>query len=142
MENDYSILLRSLDEVLDDADQKALGAALEAQPALRQEQARLLALREQLCQYTAEFTPQFADRVMDRLQSEQHKTHIIAPTLGITDLLTQWFPRVAAAAAIFIAMVVINTYWQEGKLSLDTLAGINYLDDIENDDTAAFYFVN
>lgn len=60
----------------------------------------------------------------------------------VLTIMLLWFPKIAAAAAIIIGIIAIN--YQEGKLSFDTLAGLNYIDSLADDenDQATFYLSN
>jgi hypothetical protein len=148
MNNTYfqNLLLRSFEQSLSDAEQLQLEQALQNNPDWQAQYAQYKATRQQLQGYKPNFAPQFADRVMANWQLNGTTKHHDEPPQNdhVLTIMLLWFPKIAAAAAIIIGIIAINTYQQEGKLSFDTLAGLNYIDSLADDenDQATFYLSN
>ena len=101
------LLYRSLEEKLEPAEQRRLDEALAESRALREERARVLAIRESLAAGAAQtFKPFFVRRVMNRLAEEVGEKRGAETFL---ESLSYVFRRVAFAGALaVIALAVFN----------------------------------
>ncbi|MEN0005502.1 MAG: hypothetical protein AAF798_15230 [Bacteroidota bacterium] len=113
------LLLKSLDLPLSAEEQTALDQALEASAALREDQAKLLAMRQLLAKAQLEASPSFADRVMDTIKLRQRPT--------FTASIIRLYPKVAAACILLLLAGMLGIYLSEGNLSVDALVGVQEL---------------
>jgi hypothetical protein len=116
-EDQYELLLRSLEEELSQADQGKLAAALEQSAELRRERKALLRLRAQLRDLSAPPDPAFADRLQLRL--ERSATPVIH--------LQRYAYSILAACLVLLLGVCLSLYGMEGGLSTEILVGIQDL---------------
>lgn len=115
-----ALLLRSFDETLRAEEQLLLDEALQTQPKLVAEQQQIVSLREYLGKQTFTFEPHFADRVTNQIYQKTTNA-----SLSIDIVLMRYFPRLALAGIVTIAVLMAQAYKEAGNLSLDTLSG-NY----------------
>ena len=113
--NANTLLYESFDRQLSSEEQAFLQQALAQDPALREEQAQLLLLREGMAQLQASPKIGFADTVMAKINEQQSG--------GVIRHLAQLFPRVAAAAIVVATLTLLSIYWNSGSLDSDSLIG-------------------
>ncbi|MBX2874529.1 MAG: hypothetical protein KTR30_20575 [Saprospiraceae bacterium] len=111
------LLIRSMDTELTKGDALELEQALLNSEALRGEKARLIALREQLEDWTAPEDPTFAERVLTQLGKQAEE--------DLSAVIIRLFPRVAAACVLILGVALGTIYVTEGSLMLDTIIGVN-----------------
>ena len=116
----HTLLLRSFDETLSAEEQLLLDEALQTQPELAAEQQQISSLRNLLGKQIFTFEPQFANRVTNQIYQKASNT-----SLSIDIVLMRYFPRLALAGMVTIAVLMAQAYKEAGNLSLDTLSG-NY----------------
>lgn len=124
----YQLLLRSFDAELSTAEQTQLQTALEQDAQLRAEQQYLQQLRQQLGRQQFQFGADFADQVLQKIANTTR-------AYQTTDYMAQLFPPIAISTAAAILLLVGFAYYQEGNISLNTLAGI-----ILDDETILMYY--
>lgn len=124
----YQLLLRSFDVELSTAEQTQLQTALEQDAQLRAEQQYLQQLRQQLGRQQFQFGVDFADQVLQKIANTTR-------AYQTTDYMAQLFPPIAISTAAAILLLVGFAYYQEGNISLNTLAGI-----ILDDETILMYY--
>ena len=117
----YQLLLRSFDAELSTTEQIQLQKALEQDAQLRAEQQYLQQLRHQLGQQQFQFGADFTDHVLQKIANNTRIYQTV-------DYIAQLFPPIAIGAAATILLLIGFAYYQEGNISLQTLAGIT-LDD-------------
>lgn len=115
-EEQYELLLKSMDQSLAAAEKKQLENALANSEALRKEQQALLNLRRVLSAKTISPTP--ADFSQGILQSIQRPKVV---------QLNNWMPQIAAACLILLCTTLISIYAMEGTLSTEALLGVQDL---------------
>ncbi len=118
MEKIKEILLKSFDAKLTPQEQKLLDEALQNSAELRQEKRELEQMRNLLTGQEASFESGFADRVMDRLQTEK-------VTSSKTIEMYSIFKRVAMVGIAAIIALLITIYYIDGSLTLDAVLGIS-----------------
>lgn len=118
MEKIKEILLKSFDAELTPQEQKLLDEALQNSAELRQEKRELEQMRNLLTGQEASFESGFADRVMDRLQTEK-------VTSSKTIEMYSIFKRVAMVGIAAIIALLITIYYIDGSLTLDAVLGIS-----------------
>lgn len=121
------LLTRSFDESLTDKEQVQLDTLLSKSAEWREAHHELQYLRQQWREHEASyrFSPFFADKVLRRI-AEQPSMTVNEP--GISDLLIRYFPRVAVAGLAAMLFLVLQLYRVERTWSLDTIAGIQTLE--------------
>ena len=112
-----NLLIRSMDMELAKADALALEQALSDSEALRDEKVRLIAMREQLEDWTAPEDPNFAERVLTNLGKQVEE--------DLSAVIIRLFPRVAAACVLILGVALGVIYVTEGSLMMDTIIGVN-----------------
>ena len=118
----YTLLLRSLDESLSPEEEQQLAEALEKFPDLQKEKTELEEMRRMLQGQELRFSPFFASRLMNRLQSRGQKVR--------ESWLTQMsfaFHRVSIPAFAVAGLLLLTTFLVEQSLSLDVLIGTSEL---------------
>ena len=116
----HTLLLRSFDETLSAEEQLLLDEALQTQPELAAEQQQISSLRNLLGKQIFIFEPHFADQVTNQIYQKTTNA-----SLSIDIVLMRYFPRLALAGMVTIAVLMAQAYKEAGNLSLDTLSG-NY----------------
>lgn len=134
MENDINqLLIRSLEESLDEKDQIRLDRALEQSEQLRNEHAELLAMRELIQNQEFQFSPFFSGKVLQKVFHKEAKI----PELG--NALVFAFNRIAIPVLALIVVLLINTYASHESLSIDAISGVS---ELSVDDVVADFFVS
>lgn len=133
------LLTRSFDESLTDKEQVQLDTLLSKSAEWRETYNELQCLRQKWREHGASyrFSPSFADKVLRRIAAQTGAVN----EPGISDLLIQYFPRVAMAGLAAMLFLALQLYRAEGTWSLDTLAGIQTLhqEDWNDDGDYLFY---
>lgn len=115
-EEQYELLLKSLDQTLPAPEQKQLDQALAQSETLRQAQTQLGALRGLMEQHSISPTPSgFSQSILQRIQQPK----VIQ--------LNSWMPQIAAACLILLCTALISIYTMEGTLSTEALLGVQDL---------------
>lgn len=122
METDklLDLLIKSLDSDLSDEDQKKLEKALADLEILREEKKRLLRMRKLLVDQDLQFSENFSQRVMSRINQEKRSR--IVEFNFIRDL-NRIFLRVAISGVAAIIILLLSIYLTAGSFSLDSLSG-------------------
>ena len=116
-----SLLYRSFDDTLTEAEQRCLNEALKTSAALREEKERLSAMRGDVASLAAtSFAPGFTERVMRRLDAEPAQTNGGERFFAA---LIYLFRRVAIAAAVAIVALVVFNLQGGDSLSLESAFG-------------------
>jgi hypothetical protein len=114
------LLNESFDRDLSPQERAHLNSALQASPGLREEQKRLLKVRNLLAAHEAGFKTGFSDFVMAGVSEEKRSLKlrgIAAPFNRIA------LPLLAAAAVLLLFTLLTN-----GSLSIDAVMGIDQLE--------------
>jgi anti-sigma factor RsiW len=118
MEAHNELLKRSFDEELTAEEQLVLNEALANSEALRNEKESLKKMRELIASSSASFSKDFADKVVDRIESEQvdHSSN---------DKFVKVFRSIALSGAAAIIALLLTVYYIDGSLSIENLFGIS-----------------
>jgi len=127
--NASEILLKSFDEQLTIEEQQFLNEALEHNASLRTEQADLIRMRSFFQNYEAPQNENFETAVLDKLPDFSAKRISLA----------RWFPRVAAASIIALAISMGQIYMDSGSITGDAILG---LEDITSDEAYSYIEMN
>lgn len=115
-EEQYELLLKSLDQKLSVDEQDQLDQALAESAALQTAKVELIQMRELLAQKTVSETPDgFSQGILKGIQQPK----IIQ--------LNSWMPQIAAACLILLCTALISIYTMEGTLSTEALLGVQDL---------------
>lgn len=115
-EEQYELLLKSLDQALSVKEQDQLDQALAQSAALQTAKVKLIQMRDLLAQKTISETPDgFSQNILRGIQ----------PTKVIQ--LNSWMPQIAAACLIILSTALISIYTMEGTLSTEALLGVQDL---------------
>ncbi|GAB5555573.1 MAG: hypothetical protein Sapg2KO_51640 [Saprospiraceae bacterium] len=115
-EEQYELLLKSLDQALSVKEQDQLDQALAESIALQTTKTELIQMRELLAQKTVSETPDdFSQGILRGIQ----------PSKVIQ--LNSWMPQIAAACLILLCTALISIYTMEGTLSTEALLGVQDL---------------
>lgn len=115
-EEQYELLLRSLDQTLSAPEQKQLDQALAESNALQTAKMELIQVRSLLAQKPISRTPDgFSQGILQSIQ----RPKVIQ--------LNSWMPQIAAACFILLCTALISIYTMEGTLSTEALLGIQDL---------------
>ncbi len=109
------LLIFSLDNELPAQQKLQLEKALQEQPWLRKEKQVLLQLRAGLARVSAPPSESFTDAVMADLGKSEELRHSI---------IVRLFPKVAAACAVFLLAFILNVYFSDGSISMDSVIGV------------------
>ena len=112
MQDIKTLLYESFDRRLSADEQKLLDNALKNSEELRNEKAEVEKLRNMLGSFTPEFTADFTDRVINKIESE---------TSGFINIFR--YLVMTGIAAIILLLVTI--YFTDGNLSYETLSGLS-----------------
>jgi anti-sigma factor RsiW len=112
------VLYRSLDGVLEPEDERRLEDALASSESLREEKARILAIRETLATSAAKsFRPFFAEHVTNVLSKEAQPETFL-------ESLSYVFRRVALAGAAAVVALAIFNIANSDKVSATAALGV------------------
>ncbi len=112
MQDIKTLLYESFDRRLSADEQKLLDDALKNSEELRNEKAEVEKLRNMLGSFTPEFTADFTDRVINKIESE---------TSGFINIFR--YLVMTGIAAIILLLVTI--YFTDGNISYETLSGLS-----------------
>ncbi len=112
MQDIKTLLYESFDRRLSADEQKLLDDALKNSEELRNEKAEVEKLRNMLGSFTPEFTADFTDRVINKIESE---------TSGFINIFR--YLVMTGIAAIILLLVTI--YFTDGSISYETLSGLS-----------------
>lgn len=118
MEKIKEILLKSFDAELTPQERKMLDEALQHSEKLRKEKQEIEHTRAMLAGQPASFESGFADRVMQRLETEPAAPPKSVEMYGI-------FKRVAITGIAAIIALLIAIYFIDGSLTLNAVLGIS-----------------
>jgi hypothetical protein len=114
-----NLLYRSFDDTLTPEEERALQKQLKESLELRQEKSRILAIRQGIAgNATASFKPLFAERVINRIRTEESR--LVQQQLFFETLLTL-FRRVALVGCI-VAILLISLNFITGSTGSDMSA--------------------
>lgn len=114
------LLNESFDRDLSPQERVHLNSALVASPELREEQKRLLAIRNLLASNNAGFRDGFSDFVMSRVTEEKKEKKLRE--------LAMPFNRIALPMLAAAAVLLLFTLFANGSLSIDAIMGIDQLE--------------
>jgi hypothetical protein len=116
------LLYLSFDEKLDPDEQGRLEKALTESKALKEEQKRILEMRNIISTTTADsFKPFFAERVMKRILHEKQKTFVIN---NLFDSLLSVFRPLSLVTLLVIIVILAYNLGTGDSFSLDSAFGI------------------
>ena len=114
------LLIRSLDDDVNQNEKDILEKALSESDHLRKEKEKLLKMRALIGKGEYQFSYGFADRVLNRLD---HKSNHNGIEFGFVKDLNRIFTRVAITGIAAILILLLSIYITTGSVSLDSLSG-------------------
>lgn len=114
------LLIRSLDDELNQQEREILKKALSDSDQLRKEKDQLVRMREVIGSEDYQFKHGFENRVMNRLNQPKNGFGI---EFNFVKDLNRVFTRVAISGIAAIIILLISIYLTTGSVSLDSLSG-------------------